>query len=370
MITVDDLISKLEHDDKNKVDLYPLIEEINYDCTSEDVAGTYDRLLWSSPTGKRTLKFRPNSRLMFCKNLLTKPAAATWITEDCNSGARLFNMDYLLSAYAMKHNKVLIRCRNMSAGTPGLPEDLEIRVVCRESFVKFDNTEFIKAMAIPMEEHSMEIGAVDLQEEKLVVTAFFDDSAAIIINNQNYRPGIMISNSETGHLNPTIDAIMFNTINNELIRWPIEGESLMSINKHNIQIASLSKQVEQIPTMAYEQITHMEKALKNLSGDIFKGDVTMHMFLMLQGAKVDPSKMLPEIAHHIAKLTNGGTKPTTKLNMVQAIAACANTHKSQKLAKLAGTMLTQETTWENSLTQLLGKYKVNKAMSNVSKSED
>lgn len=368
MISPEALLSKIEQDDKNKIDLFPLLEELQYECTSEDVAATYDRLIWDSPEGRRYLKFKEHSRSRLIKDL---GGADHYFINKCDSAMRYANMSFVLGQYALKHQKVLIRCRDLSHGMSELPEDLQVRVVMNDNFIKFDNAEFIRAMLDPMEEHNMEIGEPEINDDAMVVRAYFEDSATIRQDKWHFRPGIMIVNSETGRHKPKVECILENTIDPGIIRWPVQGDSLLTIDKSNIQAANLAKAVEQIPGSAYEQIEIMEKRLKQMSSERFEGDYTLQLFLMLRGAKVnDESRYVTELTSHLARYTVSGKHPVTKLHMIQAMANCARSHKSQKLAYLAGSMLEQDTIWDNALSKMIGKRATKKAMAAAAAAED
>lgn len=368
MIKPEDLLAKIEEDDKNKVDLFPLVEELTYECTSEDVAGTHDRIIWDSPSGRRYLKLKESSRRRLIKDL---GGNDTYFVNKCDSIMRHANMTFVMDQYAMKHQKMLIRCRDKSYYEPKLPEDLEVRVVCHDNYVKFDNREFVQAMLDPMIEHDMEIGSPDLTDTHLTVRAYFDDDVSITQGKWVYRPGIMIMNSEVGKYKPTVECILENTTDSALIRWPIEGESLLLIEKSKIQAANLAKMVENVPSEAYEQIEKMEERIKKLAADKYDGDHTMQLFLMLRGAKInDEAKYVSELNHHLARYTGGGKRPIMKMDMVQAVAACAHAHKSPKLAALAGVMLTQDGIWDNALARMIGKHSDKKALAGVAATED
>lgn len=353
MISPEELLSKIKHDDRNKVDLYPLVAELSYECTSEDVAGTFDRLIWHSPGNKRYLKLRDSSRARLIKDL---GGNEFYFVNTCDSVMRHANMEYVLGRYGEKHQKMLVRCRDLSHDQPALPEDLSVRVVCQEQYVMFDNGTFLNAMLEPMTDHNMELGEPDLTEDHLVVRGYFNEDVSITQGRNVYRPGMMVVNSETGKHKPVVECILENTIDPGLIRWPVQGDSLLTIDKSNMQAANLSKAVECLPSQAYEQIEHMEKRIAQLAAETYNADYTLQLYLMLRGAKInDEGKYVTELNHHLARYTNSGKRPVTKLDMVQAMARAAHQHKSQKLARLAGNMLTQDAIWDSTLSMMVGK---------------
>lgn len=368
MISPEDLMSKIEQDDKNKIDLYPLLTELQYKCTTEDVAGTHDILIWNSPDGRQMLKFKEASRSGLIKDM---GGADHYFVNKCDSAMRYANMAFIMGQYALKHEKLLVRCRNKSHFIPDLPKDLTIRKVCGENFVKFDNAEFVRAMLEPMDDHGMEIGQVDLTDDALIVRAYFEEDVSITEGKWTYRPGIMIVNSETGKHRPVVECIIENTVDPGIIRWPIEGDSLLSIDKSNVQAANLAKAVEAVPSEAYEQIELMEKRIRRYSKEKFSGDHTLQLYLLLRGAKVnDEGRYITDLVSHLSRYTVSGKHPVTKMHMVQAVARCARDHKNQKLARLAGHMLTQDSSWDNALAHMIAKRADKKSLAAAAATEE
>lgn len=351
MIKAEELLKRVEQDAVNKLDIIPLMTEIQFETT--DTINTFDRLVLNMPGGRRYCHFKGESRRRFIQSL---QGPEPYFVKICDTAMRQANMEYLLGRYGEKHDKMLLRCRDRSAGMNGVPEDLVIRSAHDSSWLKFDDAEFIRAMLEPLTNHDMEIGEPIIDDDQLQVRAYFPESDVIDVAKHHFRPGMMIINSETGCHKPRVECIMENTTNSSIIRWPVDNGSLLEINRSMVHAANLAKQVETLPGTAYEQIDAMTTALKKASATAYRGEVSLQLYTLIHGAKInDDGRYLQEMMKHIDMSTGSGARQITRLDMVQAVARVAYNHQQQRFANLAGNMLVNDAAWSNQIENLLSK---------------
>lgn len=339
-MTPKELLEKIKLDNQDKVDLSPLISELQY--VASNAMNSHDLLNWSMGTETRQLRFTESSRKRFMRDL---GGPAPFLCERCDESLREDNMTFLIGDYAETHEKFFVRCRNRGGQTL---EDLVIRAVLSEDYIPFDNYEFASSFTGPMEDHNMEVASVILENDSMQIKSFFKDT--IKANGKRLNLGIMAINSETGKSKPTVECIVENTVDSQLIRWPVDGGALMSVSRGDIQKADLAMQLERIPSVALAEADEIQAAITRAASVEFPGDIVLQLHLLLFGSKIqDNGELLQEMVTHVEHYTNYRKRKVKRIDLIDAVARTAYSTNKVKLARLAGEMLTKEQIWNVAL---------------------
>jgi hypothetical protein len=332
-ITLDEARNRIAQKTATNYDIEALTNEISYHGT--DAVGSSGMLQWGGPEENKYLFFTSSSQKNFFRDL---KGPDHYLLKVCDLAMQEANVDYLWSLLKEKSDRILLRCRKND-------DNIIVRGVLQSTYVRFDNLEMIDCMLEEMKSMDMSVSAIVNEEDMLQMRVDFE-GRDIKVGNAQYRPGLIITNSETGRYKPTVDMYVREVNYGGWIRWANSGDSLASIRKQDMTAADIRDQLKRTPATALEQIPEAEAALKHADKIKLDENPILRLHLILRGGKInDDGTILGELWHAV----NYDKSSPSRLSLVQAMARIGEARGAVRMARLAGEMLVKDAVWQTNL---------------------